>query len=65
VVYSIVDRDSFAAVEDWIAEIRKYTLEDIKVLLLGNKADLDNDRAVSTVEGAVRPDFTARNSPKS
>jgi GTPase SAR1 family protein len=52
-VYSITNRDSFTAIEDWRAEAVKHGGDNIKMLLVGNKSDCENDREVSTDEGIV------------
>lgn len=51
VVYDITDRDSFNAVHTWMSEIEKYTQDNITRILVGNKTDLENKRAVSFEEG--------------
>ena len=51
VVYDITDRDSFNAVHTWMSEIEKYTQDNITRILVGNKTDLENRRAVSFEEG--------------
>lgn len=50
IVYSIVDRNSFDAVNDWLEEIKRQT--DCRfVMLVGNKSDLEVSRAVTRAEG--------------
>lgn len=51
VVYDVTDRDSFQAVESWLAEVEKRAAKDVIKLLIGNKADLAGDRKVSYEEG--------------
>lgn len=41
IVYDVTDRESFASINYWIAEVKKYTDDDIPILLIGNKIDLD------------------------
>ena len=53
IVYSVSNRDTFTDIEGWMEEIRKYTHESIKVLLIGNKCDLEDEREVPTEEGIV------------
>jgi len=52
VVYDITDADSFQNVQKWIGNIEKHTSpsDDITVLLVGNKADLEDERMVKTEE---------------
>ena len=52
IVYSIQNRNSFKDVNSWIQELRKNNSEDIKIVLIGNKKDLENNRQVSYEEGA-------------
>jgi small GTP-binding protein len=49
VVYSIIDRDTFESVGEWI-QIGKDHLPDAKFLLFGNKTDRQTERQVSTEE---------------
>ena len=58
-MYSITNRESFTAIEDWKTEATKHGGDNIKMLLVGNKSDCENDREVSTEEGVVghRSDF--------
>ena len=50
-VYNITQRDSFYNVRDWLDIIRKHCHKDIKILLIGNQCDLEEDRVVSREEG--------------
>ena len=52
-VYDITSRQTFNRVKNYYADKIKYYCNNIlKVVLLGNKADLNNKREVSDVEGA-------------
>lgn len=51
VTYDITDRDSFSAIQNWMAEVEKHASDNISRILVGNKCDLENSRAVSTEEG--------------
>ena len=51
VVYDITDRESFDQVQQWMSEIDQHASQDVCRLLVGNKADLDDKRAVKTEEG--------------
>lgn len=35
----------------WLAEINEYAQDDVVIMLLGNKADVANERMVQMVEG--------------
>lgn len=51
VTYDITDRDSFSAIQNWMAEVEKHASGDISRILVGNKCDLESQRAVSFEEG--------------
>eukprot|EP01083_Nonionella_stella_P189826 702838_1 len=51
VVYDITDKDSFTNVEQWLKEIERYASENVNILLVGNKSDLETKRAVETETG--------------
>ena len=51
VVYDITDRESFEKLNFWINSIKNYGPENAKIILVGNKCDLINERCVSTEEG--------------
>lgn len=51
VVYDITDRESFEQVQHWMNEIDSHASADVCRLLVGNKADLNDKRAVKTEEG--------------
>lgn len=51
IVYSITDRNSFEAVNDWLDELKKQTYCRF-IMLVGNKSDLEEQRAVTRAEGA-------------
>ncbi len=47
-IYDISSKDSFDKIAFWLKEIRENGNENLKVILLGNKSDLDADRQVPT-----------------
>jgi Ras-related protein Rab-1A len=53
VVYDITDRETFDQVQHWMSEIDAHASADVCRLLVGNKADLKDKRAVKTDEGAA------------
>lgn len=57
VVYSITNRSSFDELGRWINDIRNNAPEDAKIILVGNKTDLEIDRAVSQEEGKEKADY--------
>ena len=50
VVYDITNKDSFTHTEHWVNETRDLKREDAIFVLVGNKIDLDETRAVSHKE---------------
>ena len=50
-VYSIDNKKSFMDINKWLKEIRIQSSPDIKIVLIGNKADLEDKREVSYEEG--------------
>ncbi len=51
VTYDITDRESFSAIQNWMQEVEKHASDNISRILVGNKCDLDSQRAVSFEEG--------------
>ena len=52
-VYDITNEDSFKAIEDfYVKEIKDLCKENIKVILVGNKTDLKDERKISRKDGA-------------
>ena len=51
VVYDITNKDSFNNVTTWIENCKNYSTEEILIILVGNKSDLNDKRQVSTEEG--------------
>ena len=52
-VYDITDRDSFNEIKNYYSKkIKEKCKADIKIILLGNKTDLEEERKVSQDEGA-------------
>jgi Ras-related protein Rab-1A len=51
IVYDITDRESFDQVQHWMNEIDAHAMVEVCRLLVGNKADLSDKRAVKTDEG--------------
>ena len=57
IVYSISDKNSFDDVEEWLKELKAKSSPDIKIFLLGNKADLEEERQVTYEEGEQLKNF--------
>ena len=50
-VYSINSKESFSHIITWIKEVKLKSHPDIKIFLIGNKSDLEEDRQVKREEG--------------
>ena len=50
IVYDITQKDSFENINKWMSEVRDKSTKDLKILIVGNKTDLVNERQVSTEE---------------
>jgi len=57
-VYDITKYQTFANVENWLEDLRRYTNDNVFVVLVGNKSELSSLRAVSHDEAA---NFAERN----
>ena len=51
VVYDVTDRESFKAVDNWMAEVEKFASESAIKLFVGNKCDVEDKRKVTYEEG--------------
>ena len=51
VVYDVTNRESFESVKSWIEDCKSQSPKTILMVLVGNKIDLDSDRAVSYEDG--------------
>ena len=49
-VYSIDDRNSFIHINQWLKETRLQSSPEVKIILIGNKSDLESQREVSYEE---------------
>ena len=61
VVYDITDRESFNNLNSWLIEIEKSENKNVYKILIGNKCDLEEKRAVTYQEGK---DFADSNGMK-
>ena len=50
-IYDITSRRSFENCQEWLNRLKDNSLEDIIIMLVGNKTDLQDKREVSTAEG--------------
>ncbi len=54
VVFDITKTSSFVSVDKWISELRNIAGDDISIILIGNKSDLSQNRAVSEEEAKAK-----------
>ncbi|KAJ6240658.1 small rab-related gtpase [Anaeramoeba flamelloides] len=50
-VYDVTRRETFDNLEDWINKIYMYASSDVKIMLIGNKIDLEEKQYVTKEEG--------------
>ena len=50
-LYSIDNKDSFLHTENWLNELKNQANPDVRIFLVGNKADLEEDRKINKEEG--------------
>jgi Ras-related protein Rab-2A len=55
-VYDITRRDTFQHLSRWLEEARQHAHENMVILLIGNKNDLEHRRAVTAAEGQAFAD---------
>lgn len=45
-MYDITSRDSFGKLDNWLTDLRSHAAPDLAIMLVGNKCDLSELRAV-------------------
>mmetsp|Transcript_23496 Transcript_23496/g.61801 ORF Transcript_23496/g.61801 Transcript_23496/m.61801 type:complete len:203 (-) Transcript_23496:130-738(-) len=50
IAFDITRRKTFASISKWIQEVREVRGEDPVILILGNKADMEDDREITSEE---------------
>ena len=51
ILYAINNKDSFQHAETWLNDLKNQANPNVKVFLVGNKSDLENERVISKEEG--------------
>ena len=51
IVFDLTDRASFEHVQNWLSAVETHAKENIPMLLIGTKSDLESERKVSKEEG--------------
>jgi len=59
IVYDITSKDSFAKAKHWVKELQKNASQEIVIILVGNKSDMEADRDVSAEEAKEYADENA------
>ena len=49
-VFSIIDHNSFLALKDWLKDVRMLCHPNAKIIIVGNKADLSEERQITESE---------------
>ena len=47
-VYDLTDATTFHHAEDWLQEFRKFTEDDVVIMLIGNKSDIEQEHRAIT-----------------
>ena len=50
-IYAIDNKESFNHVENWLNDLKSQANPDVRIFLVGNKADLEEDRKIKKEEG--------------
>ena len=56
-VYDITNPKTFESIDRWLSDLKVNGDENISVVLVGNKSDLESDRKVSTQQGKEKAEF--------
>ena len=51
ILYAINNKDSFQHAETWLNDLKNQANPNVRVFLVGNKSDLENERVISKEEG--------------
>ena len=51
IVYAINNRNTFEHAENWLNDLKNQSNPNVRVFLVGNKSDLENERVVSREDG--------------
>lgn len=50
-LYDVTNKNSFDNTRAWLGEINEYAQEDVAIMLLGNKADMNQERVIKCEDG--------------
>ena len=51
ILYSIDNRESFEHAENWLSDLKSQANPEVRIFLVGNKSDLEDERKVTKEEG--------------
>ena len=51
IIYAINNKDSFQHAENWLNDLKNQSNPNVRVFLVGNKSDLENQRVITKEEG--------------
>ena len=51
IIYAIDNKESFNHAENWLNDLKSQANPDVRIFLVGNKADLEEDRKIKKEEG--------------
>ncbi len=54
IVYDITQKTTFENISKWMTEIKEKSSKDMKVMIIGNKTDLKDERQVTTEEASLK-----------
>ena len=57
VTYDITNKKSFENLDRWMSDLKTNGDDNISIILLGNKTDLEDKRVITTVEGKNKAEF--------
>lgn len=54
IVYSVTDQESYDSIDSWVQSLHDNADSEIILFLIANKADMENERVVSTQNGTMK-----------
>jgi len=51
IVYDITNQNSFKSISKWVEDVREERGNDVVIMLVGNKSDLQDQRQITTTQG--------------
>ena len=60
IIYSIDNKESFEHAENWLTDLESQANPDVRIILVGNKSDLEEERKVASEEGLKFKNITCQ-----